>query len=148
MTILAIVAAADVGRMLASCDRAVVTTGTRAKYLRVINGIRGGKDIRRMTVFTDFRRNDVSRVLTRGVDTIVAANAVAGDIDMVKIGWQPGDGRVTIVTIVAAGYVRRVFTGRCIAVMTGSTATEHLCVIDHCCWIPNVGVVTVFANVR
>jgi len=37
---------------------------------------------------------------------------------------------VTVITIVAAGNVSRVFAGRCDAVMAGAAGAQHLCVVD------------------
>ena len=50
---------------------------------------------------------------------VVAAEAVAGDVDVIEVGGYPGVDRMAVVTVVTTGYVSRVLSGRDNAVMTG-----------------------------
>ena len=52
------------------------------------------------------------RSLARRVSAIVAAETVTRNVDVVKVRRNPPDGRMTIVAVVAAGDMRRVFTRR------------------------------------
>lgn len=78
MTIVAIVAAGYVRRVLASCRYAVVTTAAIADDLRVIDREHRHEHRRRMTVFTNICRLHVRGVLAGGKRTVVAADTVAG----------------------------------------------------------------------
>ena len=44
-----------------------------------------------MAVFADIGRLDVCGVLVRSIDAVMAAGAVAHEIHVVEIGWQPGN---------------------------------------------------------
>ena len=78
----------------------------------------------------------------------MAADAVAGDIDVIEVRRQPAEGAVTVIAVVAAGDMRRVFAGGSDAVMAGTTAAKHLGVIDRKHWREHIGRVTVFTDVR
>ncbi len=54
---------------------------------------------------------------------------------------------MTVVTIIAAGDVRRVFAGRRDAVMTGAAGTQYLGVIHGSHRRPHIGVMAVFTNI-
>lgn len=60
----------------------------------------------------------------------MAADAVASDVEVVKVGRDPRRGRVAVIAIIAAADVVRIFANSCNAVMTGSARAEHLRVID------------------
>ena len=60
----------------------------------------------------------------------MAADAVAGDVRVVEVRRQPGNGRVTIVAISAARDVRRVLAGGNCAVVTGAAGAYDLRVVD------------------
>lgn len=50
--------------------------------------------------------------LARGVSAVVAAETVARNVDVVKVRRNPSDGRMTIVAVITASDMRRVFTCR------------------------------------
>jgi len=101
-----------------------------------------------MAVFADVARLKMChRVFARRVGTVMAAKAVTHDVDVIKIRGQPADGRVTVITIVAAIDMVRVFPGRLNAVMTGTAVADYLRVIDSKYRYPDVRRMTVFANV-
>lgn len=60
----------------------------------------------RMAVFTDVSHLDMCRALAGGVDAIVAAGAIAGDIDVIEVCGRPASRRVTVVTAVTGIKVR------------------------------------------
>ena len=59
-----------------------------------------------MAVFTDIGRQNVILVFAGRVRTVVTANAIAGDVRMIKIRWHPRHGRVAIIAVVSAGNMR------------------------------------------
>lgn len=50
--------------------------------------------------------------LARRVSAVVAAETVTRNVDVIEVRWNPPDGRMTIVAVIATGDMRRVFTGR------------------------------------
>ena len=80
-------------------------------------------------------------------DAVVAAEAVARDVGMVEICRQPGCGRMTVVAIVAACEVRRVFASRDCAVMAGEAGADDLGVVYRSCRRPGIDAVTILADV-
>lgn len=77
----------------------------------------------------------------------MAADAVTRDADVVEHRRPPASRRVTVVTGIAAVYVRRVFAGRNEAVMTGAADAHHLGVVNGKHRGEHVSVVTVFADI-
>ena len=77
----------------------------------------------------------------------MTAEAVSGDIYMTKIRGQPGNGRVAIVTGVAAVYMCGMLTGCRRAIVAGVACTDNLGMINDIGWRPDIRRVTVFANI-
>jgi len=105
-------------------------------------------DIAGVTVFANIARLHVRGALARGFGAVVAAEAVACNIDVIEIGRQPRDGCVAVVAIVATGDMRRVFSRCRDAVMTGTASTGYLCVVDSIDGRPYVGAMAVLADIR
>ena len=63
----------------------------------------------------------MGKILADRIDAVVAVNAIATNTNVIKVRWQPADGRVTVVTGLAAGDVGRVLTGCCHAIVTRAT---------------------------
>ena len=84
-----------------------------------------------MAVLADIGRRDVGRALAGCLGAIVAADAVARNIRMIEVSWNPGHGRVAVIAIIAARDVSRVLAGRRVAVMTGNAGSEYLRVVHH-----------------
>ena len=147
MTVVAVVATGDVVQVFAGGREPVMTGAAGARNLRMVNEIRGRPDSGVVTVFTHIGGLYVCQILAGGCSTVVAANAVTGDAHMVEVRRPPANRRVTIVTGIAAVYVRRMFASRNEAVMTGATGAHHLCVVNGKDWRKHVGVVTVFTNI-
>ncbi len=130
MTVVAVVAARNMGRMLTGCDYAVMARTAGADDLRVINGEDGLPDVGAMAVLANVARLDVRLVLAGRIDTVMTFGAIAREVQVIEIGRQPGDRRVAVVAVVAARDVRRMFTRCGEAVVTGTARAEHLRVID------------------
>ncbi len=81
------------------------------------------------------------------INAIVAIHAIAGDIQVVKIRRQPGDRRVAVIASITAGDMCGVLTGRCDAVVTGTTGSNHMHVIDSICGRECAGVVAIFTDI-
>lgn len=147
MTIITIIAAGNVRRILAGRRNSVMTGAARSQNLRMVDSKHWHPDVRGMAVLTHVARLHMGRVLTRCVDTVVAADTVTRDIDVIKIRGQPGGCGMTIIAIIAACNVRRVFTRRSEAIVTGAAGAGDLCMVDKVGWRPDIRVVTVFANI-
>lgn len=100
-----------------------------------------------MTIFTDVGRLYVGQVLAGGINAIVTACAIAGDVHVIEIRWSPGVCRMTIITGITAREMRGVLAGGCDAVVTGVTGAHNLCVIDSEHRRKDIGVVAVFTDV-
>ena len=130
MTVVAVVAAGDVRRMLAGCDYAVMARTAGAEDLRMVNYEDRLPDIGAMAIFTDVAGLDVRLALPRGFDAVMTFSAVAREVHMIEIGRQPGNRRVAIVAVVAARNVRRMLARCRDAVVTGTAGAKYLRVID------------------
>ena len=71
----------------------------------------------RMAIFTDVGDLNMCWVLAGGVDAIVAAGAIAGDIVVIKVCRRPAGRRVTVVTAVTGIKVRLILAGSSNAVV-------------------------------
>jgi len=89
----------------------------------------------------------MSGSLARRVSAVVAAKTVTRNVDVVEVRWKPPDGRMTIVAVITAGDMRRVFTRRHRSVVAARTGTDDLCVVDPIGWREDNVVVTIFANI-
>lgn len=130
MAVVTGVTAREMGRVLASRGDAVVTRDTGAHDVRVIDGEHRRKDVRVVAVFTDVIGLNVCQVLTGRIHAIVAVDAISGDAQMIKIGWQPPSRGMAVVTRIPARQMIQVFAGRGNAIMTGTALTDNLHVID------------------
>lgn len=91
VTIVAIITAVHVGRVLAG-RRYTVMTGTACpQYLRMINRKHGCPDIRVMAVLAHVRSLNMRRTLARCLHAVVATNAISRDVYVVEIRRQPTD---------------------------------------------------------
>ncbi len=81
------------------------------------------------------------------INAIVAIHAIAGDIQVVKIRWQPGDRGVAVIASITAGDMCGVLAGRCDAVVTGTAGSNHMHVIDSIRGRECAGVVAIFTDI-
>jgi hypothetical protein len=147
MAVIAIVAARNMSRVFANGRNAIVAGIAGAGNLRVVDNVHRHPDIGRMAVFADICGLYVGRVLARRVCAIVTAGAIARDVHVIEIRRQPADCGMTVVTIIAAGYVGRMLASRDHTVMAGTTSPYHLGVVDGKSGSPQVRRVAVFADI-
>ena len=103
MTIVAIVAAGYVCRVLARRRVAVVTTATVAEDLGVIDREHRHENRRCVTVFTNIGYLHVCGIFAGCERAVVTADAIAGIGRVVKCRRQPASRRVAVVASIAAG---------------------------------------------
>ncbi len=65
-----------------------------------------------MAVFAGIGCIDVSGILARYCLTVMTTRAIAGDGGVIKVGWRPAIGGMTVIAVIAAGNMSRVFAGR------------------------------------
>ena len=68
-------------------------------------------------------------VLARRVGAVVAADAIARDINVIEVRRDPRNRCMAVVAVVAAGDVRRVLARGRIAVVAGEAGPEDLRVV-------------------
>lgn len=119
----------EVPRILAGCRRAVVAGGARAKHLVVVHGCHRFPNVGVMTVLANVRRLNVRWAFARRIGAVVTADAVVHDTGVVEVGGYPRDRRMAVVTVVAAGDVRRVLARRRDTVVARATGAKNLCVV-------------------
>ena len=85
VAVVAACAARDMCWIFTGCRNAVVAGATFAQYLSVINRDCRCPNIRAVAVLADVRRLYVREVFACGFNPVVAANAVAANVDMIKI---------------------------------------------------------------
>ena len=113
----------------------------------MINCDHGRKRNGAVAVLTNVGRLRVCRILADRIRTIVAADTVAVDIDVVKIRRQPCNCAMAVVAVVTARNMRRVFASCGNAVMAGAATSKHLGVIDHHHGRKHTCIVTIFTYV-
>ncbi len=82
----------DMGHALAGGRRAIVTTETASRDLRVIDSSDRPPGDDTMAALTGIARIDVRRVLAGGRGAVVAAGAITGDAGVIKVRGLPGSG--------------------------------------------------------
>ena len=147
MTVITVVAAGYMRRVLPGGRETVVAGAAGADDLRVVDGKYGCPDIGRVAVLTDICRLNVSRALACRAAAVMAAYAIAGNTHVVETRRSPGGRRVTVVAGIAARDVRRVFARRNYAVMTGAAGANNLRVVDRKHGCEYIGRVTVLAHI-
>ena len=85
MAVIAVVAAGNMRWVLADCGDAVMAGTTSSQYLGVIDYRHWREHARVMTVFTNVRRLNVSRVFADRLGAIVTVYAIARDGGVVEL---------------------------------------------------------------
>ncbi len=147
MTIITIGVAGDMCGVFASCSYTVMAGATTSQYLCVVDRSRRCPYIAVVAVFTDIRCLNVGQILARGVQPVVAAYAIAGDVQVVEGRRSPCNCRVAIVAGFAADEVCRVLAGCNNAIVTGVAGADDLRVVDRVYGCKYVGVMAVLANI-
>lgn len=71
-----------------------------------------------MAVLADVAGLYVCRGLARGLGSVVAAEAIARDIDVIEVRGHPTGCRMAVIAVVATGDMRGILAGRGCTVMT------------------------------
>ena len=77
----------------------------------------------------------------------MTTTAVVHDVDVVEVRRDPGGRRVTVIAVIAAGNVGRVFAGGRNTIVAGIAGAVDLRVIDRIRRYPDVGRMTIFADI-
>jgi hypothetical protein len=148
MAVVAGVAAIDVIQGLAGCGHTIVATRTGADDLCVIDGIGRCEYIGIVAILAHVAGLNVRRVFADRIDSIMAVEAIIGDVRMIEVCRQPANRGMTIVAVVSTLNMGLVLPGRRCAIVTGAAGTQHLGVVDSESRCPNVWCVAVLAHIR
>ena len=91
-----------------------------------------------MAILADVAGLQMCLGLAGCVGAIVTGRTIAGDIHMIEIRGQPGNGRVAVVTGIAAGYMRGMLAGCRGAIVARITCTNNLGMINGIGWRPDI----------
>jgi len=125
MTVVALIAAGNVGRVLSSCCNTVMTRAAGAKYLSVVNGEDWLKTDSAVAVFANVRCRDVDRASSSRRYAVVTGNAVADNANMVEQSRQPTGNGVAVVALVARRNVSQCLACRGDAIVTTVTTASQ-----------------------
>jgi len=92
VTVVTSIAAGDVSGMFAGCCNAVMTRVAGADDLRVVNRIGRSEYVGIVTILASVACQNVRNTLADRVDAVMAVDTIAHNIQMIKIGRQPGNG--------------------------------------------------------
>ena len=135
-----------VGQALAGGNRPIVAGTTGADNLGVIDADYGLPQVGAVTILANGGRLNVRRALTGRLDAIMATGTITGDVDVIKIGRQPGDRAVAVITGIASGDMSCVLANGRYAIVARATGTDDLGVIDADHGLPQVGAVTILTD--
>ena len=130
MAFVALAVGYEVTGIAASRRDAVVARGAGAKNLGMVDRRYRAPGRRVMAVLTNIGRQRVIRALTSCIGAVVAADAVIGDVGVIKVRRHPGNCCMAVVAIVTARDMSRVFASGDRAVVTGDAGADHLRVIN------------------
>ena len=147
MAVVATVVAGDMRRVFARCGKTVMTGAAATQHLCVIDRIDGSPHIAVVTILTDVARLHMRQVFAGSIQAVVAACAIARNIQVVECRRSPGDRRVAVVAGIAAGEVCRVLARSNYAIVTGAAGSDDLGMVDGEGGCEYVGVMAVLANV-
>lgn len=108
VAVIALATRGDVSGILARRDRAIVTGITGAQYLGVVDHVCRCPQVTVVAILTNLGGLDVGRVLTGRFDAVMATGTVGHNVGVIKGRREPPRRRMAVITIVAAGEVRRI----------------------------------------
>ena len=79
--------------------------------LAVVDSHHRCENVRGVTILAHVSRLDMRRILAGRLRAVVAAHAVASDIDVIEVRRQPANAAVAVVAGVAAGDMGRILAG-------------------------------------
>lgn len=117
-------------RRLARGNHTVMTRAATSLHLGMIHS--QGRHPKRcsMTSFTGIRTLDMGDIFARGGHAVVTTHAIACDIQMIEVGWQPRAGGMTVITSFLAGYVVCILARCGHAIVAGGATPQHFKVIN------------------
>ena len=137
----------EVPWVLPCCQCAVVAGRAGPKYLIVIHVGHRRPHICAVAILANVGCLNVQRTLACCVGSIVTTTAVVHDVDVVEVRRHPGGRRVTVIAVIAARNVGRVFAGGRNTIVAGIAGAVDLRVIDRIRRYPDVGRMTIFADI-
>jgi len=146
VAVIAVVAAWNMGRVLADRYDAVVAGAAAADDLGMVNRHDRRPHGWSMAVLAYVRRGNVSCRFARRLNPVVATDAIAKDVHMSKVCRHPGVSEVAIIAGIVARDVRRVLAGRRHAVVAADTIADDIAVVEKR-WRPGGCVMTIIALV-
>lgn len=147
MTVVAVVATCNVGRILSGCGYAIVAGAARAQNLGMVNRIGGHKYIRVVTIFANIGGLYMCQSLAHGSNAVMAAEAVANNADVIEVCRPPRNRGVAVVAGIATSNMGRSLTRGNGAIVAGVARADDLRVIHPEDGCKDVGRVAVLTNV-
>ena len=147
MTIVTVVAAVDVSRILARRGHAIMADPASAQNLRVIDGECGVPDIRCVAVLADVAGLNMGERFTGRFNTVVATDTISRDVYVIEIRGQPGHRRMAIVAGVVAIDVGGMLACCSKAVMARTAGSQNLSMVDSINRCPDIAVMAVFTDI-
>lgn len=129
VTVVAIITTDNVVGIFAGSDNAVVAGAATTQHRTVIDRKCRCKGICCMTILARVDRQDVGRILADRVDTVMAGDAVAGDVRMIKNSRRPCRGVVAVIALFTGCDMRRRLAGGLHTVVTGVATTDYCRVV-------------------
>ena len=100
-----------------------------------------------MAIFADVAGLDVCRGLAGCLRTVMAAEAIARNIDVIKVRGEPAGSGMAVIAIVATGDVRGMLAGGRDAVVARAAGANDLCVIYREYWSKNISRMAVLTHI-
>ena len=100
-----------------------------------------------MAILAYVRCQNMRCTLTGCLNAVMAADAVASNIQVIEVRRKPAGCCMTVIALFATRYVCCVLTGRDNAIVTRATGAQHLCVVDVEYWFERDRAVAVLADV-
>ena len=147
MAVITGITTADVRRMFARGDDAIVAGTTGPDDLGVINCGRRSPQRTVVAVLADIGRRDMQWTLAGGGGAIVTTDAVARDAGVIEGGRQPGHRCVAVITGIATADMGRVFARGNDAIVAGAAGADDLGVVDPVGRNPDDVVMAVLAHI-
>jgi len=148
MAIVAVITARDMHRVFSGRSNAIMTSAAVAQYLSMVDSGHRPPDRCAVAVLADVRRLNVRRVFAGCVRAVMAGHTVAGDICVIEIGRHPGHGRVAVIAVIACRDMGRALARGGHAIVTGSAASQHVCMVDRKYGFPDRRTMAIFTNIR
>jgi hypothetical protein len=100
-----------------------------------------------MTILTDIGRLDMLGMLPGSGSAIMTARAVSGNRRVVKIRRRPTIGRVTALAVISARDMQCMLACGSHTIMTATTGSDHICMVNTNNRCPGGVTVTILADV-